>query len=310
MDALLLAYHRPGSTDIQKQKLLVLILYYCTTWLVRKRNKTKSWRRKHVQYLLGEVEAELRTETMKQATLDRLSAGGKDEGGTVRGPLSMQVSPIEMLQPKDANEKWNLRGGLVNPRRLTAHDAQVKIGNAGDYVDGLKVLAESNARASNQVQKTLVYLNEGARCGLLLVPGDDGKFRRGEDSSPYSTGALSESQIYVMDVFERIFISKSPSGKFHHSSFLSGKSVICGGNMLMVQGEIRYLDNSSGHYKPDTADLLACVQLLERCYELDLEKIKIENICVKPGWRTTAAEFVRCGGVRPGNQVRVVVEEI
>lgn len=51
--------------------------------------------------------------------------------------------------------------------------------------------------------------------------------------------------------------------KFNHSSFLSGDSVICGGTIATdKQGRITKISNMSGHYKPDSRNMLMAVQQL------------------------------------------------
>ena len=41
IDILLSEFHKAGKTDVQKQKILILMLYYCTEWLVTKGEKRK-----------------------------------------------------------------------------------------------------------------------------------------------------------------------------------------------------------------------------------------------------------------------------
>ena len=97
IDILLTEYHSAQKTDVQKQKILVLILYYCMTWLVHKGDKSSSWRSKYVQQLRTEVETELRTPSMIQAVNQRV---------TGKGGLSLKEDKIELLQPRDASAKF------------------------------------------------------------------------------------------------------------------------------------------------------------------------------------------------------------
>ena len=122
IDILLGEYHKTGKTDVQKQKILILMLYYCTEWLVTKGEKESSWRRPHVQKLVDEIEIELRTPAMLKATQDRI--GGK------KGK-QMEEDSIEVLQPRDARQKFGLKTEVTGTRR-SAHGAATFIGGFGE----------------------------------------------------------------------------------------------------------------------------------------------------------------------------------
>jgi hypothetical protein len=49
----------------------------------------------------------------------------------------------------------------------------------------------------------------------------------------------------------KIYLSKNYAyGKFHHSSFLSGKPISSGGEICIEKGVIKEVTNDSGHYIP------------------------------------------------------------
>ncbi|WP_264330563.1 hypothetical protein [Wolbachia endosymbiont (group B) of Erebia ligea] len=50
---------------------------------------------------------------------------------------------------------------------------------------------------------------------------------------------------------------------YRHSTLAGGKPVLCSGLMKVVNGEITYIDNNSGHYKPEPANLYNAVKKLE-----------------------------------------------
>lgn len=57
--------------------------------------------------------------------------------------------------------------------------------------------------------------------------------------------------IFVIDKNGNLYVSKmSIADKFHHSTFLSGDDVIDAGMIIVKQGKILYIDNESGHYRP------------------------------------------------------------
>src|SRR5262249_35753649 len=86
IDILLGAYHAPNNRDTQKQKILILIIYYCAEWLMEEGEKGDSSRRPHVQALVGAVEGELRSPAMKAAIDSRL--GVASPGKTLHDVLA------------------------------------------------------------------------------------------------------------------------------------------------------------------------------------------------------------------------------
>ena len=50
--------------------------------------------------------------------------------------------------------------------------------------------------------------------------------------------------------------------EFHHSSFISGRTVRCAGMIVIQQGIVTALNNNSGHYKPRKEHVLNFVRLL------------------------------------------------
>ncbi|MBI1356615.1 MAG: hypothetical protein GC160_19930 [Acidobacteria bacterium] len=311
VDILLMEYHASGKTDIQRQKILILILYYCTTWLVAKGEKKGSWRRKYVLDLQTEVENELRTPTM-------INAGGQRIAGN--GGVYMKEDPIEILQPRDANAKHNLRAGL-NFGRHSANVAEDFIGNlkmkknltgymaelqqemksgtgAHDYVDSLKILAAGKA-ANMRMGYNLTYLSKQERLSRQLSLWPDDAFHLAGWDFPYQTaGGPDDHNIFAMDLMEFIYVADGLAGRVHHSSFMSGKPVLCAGEIRLEAGKIRYISNESGHYRPTTANLMNCVTVLVRKYNVDLSRIKLGDQEAKHEW-DSAADFMARGGVPP-----------
>jgi hypothetical protein len=52
------------------------------------------------------------------------------------------------------------------------------------------------------------------------------------------------------------------SGVMNHCSYLRGKPVLCAGMIGINGGVIGYIDNGSGHYRPNTKDLVKCLKAL------------------------------------------------
>ncbi len=306
IDTLLGEYHANGKTDVQKQKILILMLYICTEWLVIK--KGSNWRRTYVKDLIGNIEAELRTQAMTQATQDRLSG---------RPGISMKENPIELLQPKDATRiKLNLTGPS-HLNRASAGDATGFVSSWGqrgdlkghlkklqgitinDYVDELKILAAGNA--ADLLKKDLAYLSKTDRVNKKLICQGNGIFHLSGSDQPYSS-PQGCGDLFVMDNLELLYVSQDKAaGKFHHSSFFSGRPVLCAGEMMLASGVITFISNTSGHYRPSLQDLLNCLTILRDKCSCDLARIKVE-VVTSSKWKTdrwsSADEFLKCRGVR------------
>ncbi|MFN4362475.1 hypothetical protein [Chryseobacterium hispalense] len=68
---------------------------------------------------------------------------------------------------------------------------------------------------------------------------------------PNGQPITTEKAIFVMSKEGKLYLSKNYAyGKFHHSSFLSGKPVSAGGEIYIEKGIIKEITNDSGHYIP------------------------------------------------------------
>jgi hypothetical protein len=238
IDILLGEYHTPGKTDVQKQKLLILMLYYCTEWLVSKGEKANSWRRPYVQLLVDDIETELRSPSMMQATAQRIGGPG----------VQLKEDPIEVLQPRNgakfglgsgegksglqfsrssAVRAENFVNGFAVPRNQNSRNAYVaQLANSpiNDYVDSLKILAVGNA--TGKIERNLEYLTKQERMGSRLSQWPDQRFHRGGADHPYSTtmntdtGNVREKDLYAMDRMELIFAKPKAAQNGVFSSFL------------------------------------------------------------------------------------------
>jgi hypothetical protein len=82
----------------------------------------------------------------------------------------------------------------------------------------------------------------------------DGKFYSNKELTTLYTSP--QHTIYVVDGDFNFYAFPGTIGKdFNHSSFLSGRPVMCGGNLDIQQGCLKYIDNRSGHYRPSEKHL-------------------------------------------------------
>src|SRR4029078_13334794 len=59
------------------------------------------------------------------------------------------------------------------------------------------------------------------------------------------------------------------AGELHHSSFLSGEPVIVGGDWMVEQGKVIYINVSSGHYRPTAGGMEVFARLYQSHLHLD-----------------------------------------
>jgi hypothetical protein len=97
--------------------------------------------------------------------------------------------------------------------------------------------------------------------GTLIGRGNR-PFETSSGNSPFGEGGRA---IFVMDQHGRIFASNDVDpGEFHHSSLGGGQPVASAGELAVKNGQIEYVTASSGHYKPQMAQMYNLKLELER----------------------------------------------
>lgn len=71
--------------------------------------------------------------------------------------------------------------------------------------------------------------------------------------------------IYALDANGNLYM-ELPGGDggqaLNHCSFLEGRPVVCAGTIGITGGVVGYIDNASGHYRPNRQNLLRCLEVL------------------------------------------------
>jgi hypothetical protein len=98
----------------------------------------------------------------------------------------------------------------------------------------------------------------------------EGKTLMNADDRPISTlgdaafSGISNADIYVCSALTRkIYSTPCEKGKTHHSSFLAGQPIVVGGDWIVENGRIRFLNASSGHYRPTTGNMLVFLRMFQ-----------------------------------------------
>jgi hypothetical protein len=79
--------------------------------------------------------------------------------------------------------------------------------------------------------------------------------------------------IWVMSDKGRMYVGNHVKGMLHHSSFLAGADVMCGGEMIARMGKIIYLSAKTGHYRAGTEHLVWALNALEARVNIDQIKV-------------------------------------
>lgn len=103
-------------------------------------------------------------------------------------------------------------------------------------------------------QRLRLYVIDGRLCTAEGVPLDtrSGTTARGDGRA-----------VFVMDEHGNLYASTyHERGLFHHSSFLSGGNVAAAGELVVIDGILQTLTDSSGHYRPARGHTMQAVNQL------------------------------------------------
>ena len=71
-----------------------------------------------------------------------------------------------------------------------------------------------------------------------------------------------------------MYVGNHVKGMLHHSSFLAGAKVMCGGEIWVRNGKIIFLSGKSGHYEPGKENMNWALNFLETCVD-GFDEIKV-----------------------------------
>jgi hypothetical protein len=118
------------------------------------------------------------------------------------------------------------------------------------FVKKVKYLSVEQRKAFELHVKDGLLMTAQGRTFETLTPSTANKFTDRFQGRNIREG----SGIFVMSSDGKIYAArKKVSGRFHHSSFLSGQEVAAAGRLCVVGGELIFTAPKSGHYKPSQA---------------------------------------------------------
>ena len=146
-----------------------------------------------------------------------------------------------------------------------------------EYAQQVENFDEDSARKALGV----AYLSKSDRMEYMAIP-HDGVFNRA-DGTPLNSTERSFgrrlAEVWAMDRYGNLFVKNPRSvggmNYFNHSSFNAGNDVICAGNILFNAGGVLvYIDNGSGHYKPDAEALRSVLAYFDEL-GIDMREMRV-----------------------------------
>lgn len=161
----------------------------------------------------------------------------------------------------------------LNGPLTPADDADLQI-TGNDNIDFYAIKKFIKSYIAGGGRANLKYMDEEQRSQIRLEFSRRGVYRGGgvfHTPDPAAGWGAANIAAYAC----------SPAGEFYstwegelgrgerlnHSSFMSGRPVICAGVIVVEYGHLKKIDNNSGHYKPSITDLqAACQAILAKGY--------------------------------------------
>ena len=128
--------------------------------------------------------------------------------------------------------------------------------------------------------KKVTYCNKKERAEYLVSfeKDDNGNIILTKNNKPYDTKEERTEfsgngvAIFVVGSDQKLYCGTHDHGKFHHSSFLSGASVLCAGEIIIKDGKVEAFTSKTGHYQSGRQEVINFVKFLKE-QGLDLSKI-------------------------------------
>jgi hypothetical protein len=156
------------------------------------------------------------------------------------------------------------------------------------YGEGMTAMVGYSTGGQLLEGTALVTVARGARLHETTPTGQDVLF----DTNNITVGKGREhrAKAYVWTAQGDFIVGVHAAGKLHHSSFVGGDVVRCAGMIGATAGRVHYIDNNSGHYRPDSAHIHGLIKYLsnndlftsEAYTEVNDENVQIVDYLFKP----------------------------
>lgn len=334
LQTLLNAYESGATTPNRKLKLLVMMYFLCQEYF-RSKDKTNkafdpaSHPKNKVVRLMNDIEREFVSATFN-AQLQAKAHGEHYKNGQLVRPASNNGTALsglyktELIAPqKKLIEKMQ----LSTPMKSFGMSILYQVIEQEYQMQGMQMQQAATAAHAAVAQMTLPEIllkihsiwERDAHLGapqfkfynaaqrLAYEAACTGGVIACNGKNPYTT--QGRTVMYVLDTANHLYIAdgiRVGDGSFNHSSMLAGAPVLCAGEVgVSPAGRLTYIDNNSGHYKPDTNALVGAVRFLMQHWGLHPNTFQVYNKVTdhtQPGdqfWqRPDARRFVMGGGRR------------
>lgn len=280
----------------------------CKEWLQKKKDKDKSTFKKGFFNDAVNKNLAARRKWIGDVALQCLNALAWFDPKLLPETLFDAKKIAALAQGKDRPKTTPLAGGYANERKSFEKTGKKDAIAASDITDSFGPDALDKLSLKDFLKKAKVaeaglvkYIKKDERYPSMCVADASGLFCRPVDDSLVDCGvavapkhegmfaAYSHTDApnrvfpYAMDSYGNLFACKRMGreelyeegySKFNHSSLNAGREVISAGMAMFCHGQLRWIDNNSGHYKP-SADALRTALLM-----LANDLIDLSDTCV------------------------------
>lgn len=257
----------------QKLALVNTIVFECDKWAAQKAQLGKST-------ALSSAREQIITELRRSAATAHSYLKNKVKS-EVRGPThSTKRGVTKSLEAGYSHERTDYLGRAKqsNPFSGSAVEEATHLLTTMSY--GQFTAAAADMSDSNQVE----YLNRKQRLQYLVTIQNGLLYQDGELLDHLDPKDKDElwTNTYAVDQYGNIYskLAKWRGVYFNHSSYCAGKAVLCAGTIGCHKGELFYISNLSGHYKPNSAYLRQLLGILAE-EGVDLSNTLVEAMDTK-----------------------------
>ncbi|MEN6321586.1 MAG: hypothetical protein ABFD82_22920 [Syntrophaceae bacterium] len=295
-------FNRASETAVAiktKERITALLLLEMAKksclWLESKAGEEKSVRRKYVANLLMEAQKAIATIDLKldegRASLRAGKQSALYAGMAARLRWKMSLESIKQigvgkgLKTLDSPYWAETNVSGVNPHHLQGAELQHEWSQQHTPVKDKFLFNFTRRRVQEKgTEGAVKYVGPEARWRYQILFDGQGKMyrRSNKTSTDTSQDALIDTTgvawIFIIDKDGNCYASfgETPEDgkKFHHSTIMSGSSVILAGAIRVDKGVLKEIDNASGHYKPKKDNLLNGLAVLQK-YKVPLAGVQL-----------------------------------
>jgi hypothetical protein len=310
-----------GANPKAQAAYLYQVIKNCKHWIEQKATKTSGSapaRRNIIQRVLQEATAELMNYPDIQNALaiyNRNKQGPARVATPLFGVYAHERTLYEQKKAPPLVKRSSQQFGPITARYAPSASLMQK--NLGKHMDERKfrnlTLAEyTKLDALLNHEHKVLYMSQIQRL-QYMVDVDQGVFSRAIDGTPFHMNGSTVGAdlgfniagvgdgpyyMYACDRHGSLFVVRAEAFdgggrkvQLNHSTLCAGREVICAGMISIKNGQLRGINNESGHYQPDTDALTRLLTKLQNEDGVNLQNVivcdKAQNQNV-----TTGAAFL------------------